>query len=58
MEPSFIYYWKHGKFQKAHGVFTSEEQVAEWYTRNRWRVEGLSVVVPVKAKGQQTLTAC
>ena len=56
MEPSFIYYWKGNKFHRDKRVFTSEEQVTGWYKHNRWRVDGISIVIPIKAGGQQTLT--
>ena len=55
IEPSRIRYWKNGKFQIAKGIFTTDEQIAEWYKRNRWRIDGLSVVVPIKDKNQATL---
>jgi len=50
LEPSIIKYWKDGKWRTAKGVFTDEEQVIEWYKRNRWRIDGMTVVVPLSEK--------
>jgi len=55
IEPSKIMYWKDGKWKTARRVFTTEEEVEEWYMRNRWRVDGLSVVVPIKDLKNQSL---
>jgi hypothetical protein len=55
IEPSRIKYWRGGKWQTTREVFTSTEEVEEWYKRNRWRIEGLSVVVPLKPPSQPSL---
>jgi hypothetical protein len=55
MEPSIIVYWKDGKFRKTRRVFTSEEEISEWYKHNRSRVDGLSIVVPLRDANQLKL---
>jgi len=60
MKPSHILYWKNGKFNtaKRHGkprVFTTDEEVAEWYKKNRNRVDGISIVKPIINEQQQQL---
>ena len=55
IEPSIIKYWKKGEWKTVKRVFTTEEQVNEWYRRNRWRADGLSVVLPLKDDKQTTL---
>jgi hypothetical protein len=50
IEPSIIKYWKNGEWKTVKRTFKTEEEVTEWYRRNRWRIDGLTVVVPLKAK--------
>jgi hypothetical protein len=54
MEPSVIKFWKGDRWHTTRTVFTTEEQVAEWYRRNRWRIDGLSIVVPVDQKDESS----
>ena len=60
IEPSHILYWKNDEFKTAKRkgkprIFRTEEEVAEWYRRNRSRVDGLSVVKPIVDGKQQLL---
>jgi len=60
IKPSHIYYWKDDKWKiaKRNGkpkIFVTNEEVAEWYKMNRWRVDGLSIVKPILDGKQQRL---
>ena len=55
MEPSIIVYWKGGRWVRAGRVFYTEEEIREWYKRMRPRIDGLTIVKPLKADGQTTL---
>jgi len=57
MEPMVIDYWKGGRWVRARRVFYTEEEVREWYRAMRPRIDGLTVVRPLKADGQTTLDA-
>jgi len=54
-EPMVIEYWKNGKWVRARKVFYTEEEINRWYRRNRYRIDGLTVVKPLHPKGQLTL---
>ena len=56
MEPSVIHYWKNARWVKVKRIFYSEDEITEWYKRNRSRIDGLTVVKPLVAKEQKTLT--
>ena len=60
MEPSIIKYWKNNGWRtaKKNGkirIFQTEGEIADWYRRNRNRIDGLSIVLPLKDKEQQSL---
>lgn len=53
MEPSVIFYWKQKpqpRFAITTKIFYQESEVNQWYKMNRHRVDGLSVVVPLKER--------
>ena len=56
MEPSIIQYWKNAQWVKVKRIFYTEDEITEWYKRNRSRIDGLTVVKPLVSKGQTTLT--
>lgn len=55
MEPSVIIYWKNGRWVRARRIFYSEEEISRWYKCMRPRIDGLTIVKPLKAEGQTTL---
>jgi hypothetical protein len=55
IEPSIIKYWKNGEWKTVKRTFKTEEEITEWYKRNRWRIDGLTVVIPLKDDKQTTL---
>ena len=50
MEPSIIFYWKNKAWKLSGKTFYTEEEINTWYKHNRSRVDGMSVVVPLKEK--------
>jgi len=55
IEPSRIKYWKNNEWRTTRKIFRSTEEINEWYRRNRWRIDGLSIVVPLKDEKQSVL---
>jgi hypothetical protein len=59
IEPSIVTYWKNGKWHiaKKNGkirIFHTAEEIGEWYQRNRWRIDGLTITIPL-SEIKQTL---
>jgi hypothetical protein len=55
IEPSIIKYWKNGEWKTVKRIFKTEEEITEWYKHNRCRIDGLTVVLPLKDEKQTTL---
>jgi len=54
--PSIIVWFdKDNREHKSKKVFTSEEEVSEWYKHMRSRIYGLSIVVPLNDDKQTKL---